>query len=118
MYKKIFKAVPEIDNVIIGLFVGNDTLQAANPPDGRLQVGNEANAHRFTMNRRLTAGLKNAGVEVLDLTEPVLSHQRATGERLYYTYDSHWNPAGHALAAQQIAAVLHPTTRPSVNPAD
>lgn len=226
VYEKIFQWVPEINDVIIGLFVGNDVLTTANPPDGRLQIGNEygdgwkyklkvflgsnvatyavlnyvvktnpvlfdickalgacyrprppniyaaevietavphtlrfttalvedirsdgravvvlliptreqiddeiwakavleygdeAEAHRFTMNQQLANGLLGAGIEVLDLTEASVAHQRASGERLYFKYDGHWNRAGHAFAARQIAAFIRPTQRPSVHAAD
>jgi hypothetical protein len=41
----------------------------------------------------------------IDLT-PVFQARVDQGELLYYPYDSHWNPAGHELAAQAIAAAL------------
>jgi hypothetical protein len=31
------------------------------------------------------------------------------GELLYYPYDSHWNQAGHDLAAQTIAETMQST---------
>ncbi|MEW6269259.1 MAG: GDSL-type esterase/lipase family protein [Thermodesulfobacteriota bacterium] len=42
------------------------------------------------------------GVPVIDLLEP-LRRARAR-ERLYYLEDGHWTPAGHAVAAEVIAA--------------
>ncbi len=222
VYETIFRDVAAINNVFIGLFVGNDVLRTAHPPDGRLQLGNEfgdgwkyklkvflgsnvatyavlnyvvktnpilfrlckslgacyrprppniyaesviqsavphtldfttklvrdihadgrrvivlliptreqvddeiwaeavmeygedAEAHRFTMNQRLHRGLRDAGIEVIDFTEIAVKHQRTTGERLYFKYDGHWNPAGHALAARRIFSFIQGQSRSAV----
>lgn len=62
----------------------------------------EIDKHRFTLNTRLTEELKAAGINVLDFTDIAVAHHRAIGQRVYYEYDSHWNPTGHALAAVQL----------------
>jgi hypothetical protein len=40
---------------------------------------------------------------------PALEEHVGQGELLYYPYDSHWNRAGHALAAQVIAEAMQNT---------
>ncbi len=40
VYREIFQLDDRIDRVIISLFIGNDVLSTANPPDGRLRTGN------------------------------------------------------------------------------
>jgi len=50
--------------------------------------------------------------EKLDCIEPTAEFQRAAeagrarGERLYYVVDNHWNPGGHRLAAELLAAKI------------
>jgi hypothetical protein len=41
---------------------------------------------------------------------PAFEEAASRGEMLYYTYDSHWNQAGHDLAAEVIAAALSGTS--------
>jgi lysophospholipase L1-like esterase len=40
VYREIFQNEDRIDRVIISLFIGNDILNTAKPPDGRLREGN------------------------------------------------------------------------------
>ncbi|RMF26543.1 MAG: SGNH/GDSL hydrolase family protein [Bacteroidetes bacterium] len=40
------------------------------------------------------------GVPFLDLVEPFKAAKQQTGRRLFFDYDIHFNPAGHAVAAQ------------------
>ncbi len=49
--------------------------------------------------------LADLGVEACDLT-PALRAARAAGERVYFTYDGHWTPAGHRVVAETVAACL------------
>lgn len=215
VYHEIFSKVPSIDRVIIGVFVGNDVLRTAKPPDGRLAPGNEfgdgwryklkvflgshiatyaalnytiktnptllklcqsmgacytprppniyagsavaelvrhtatfterfvgeiraddrtalvviiptreqvddelwtqalthygadANDNRFAVNEQLAKTLRAGGIAVLDLTAAAVAHQRETGEKLYYQYDGHWNPAGHRFAAEHLRRFLN-----------
>ncbi|MFO0973959.1 MAG: SGNH/GDSL hydrolase family protein [Phycisphaerae bacterium] len=44
-------------------------------------------------------------VEFVSLTQP-LRRAAAAGRQTYYTYDQHWTPIGHAVAAETIAAAL------------
>lgn len=47
-------------------------------------------------------------IQFLDLT-PTFQAQAAQGQTLYLSLSTHWNPAGHQLAAQTIAALLRLT---------
>lgn len=49
--------------------------------------------------------LAEIGVEFIDLT-PAFREAAAQGEVLYYPYDTHWNQAGHQLAADTMATIL------------
>jgi hypothetical protein len=44
-------------------------------------------------------------IEFLNLT-PAFQAEAAQGEILYFSLSTHWNPAGHQLAAQEVAAYL------------
>jgi hypothetical protein len=41
---------------------------------------------------------RREGISLLDLSPPFHQHAKA-GEQLIYPIDSHWNPAGHRVAA-------------------
>lgn len=45
------------------------------------------------------------GIEFVSLTEPLRDAIRR-GEQVYFTYDQHWSPLGHVVAANAIAAYL------------
>lgn len=45
------------------------------------------------------------GIKFLSLTEP-LRRAALSGRQVYYTYDQHWSPEGHAVAAETIASTL------------
>jgi GDSL-like Lipase/Acylhydrolase family len=51
------------------------------------------------------AVLTDLGIPFIDLT-PAFETAAARGEVMYYTYDTHWNQAGHDLAGRTIAAHL------------
>jgi hypothetical protein len=51
--------------------------------------------------RRLSQIADAHSIPVLDLL-PVLRNAAASGERLYYQRDIHWNPAGHTVAAAAV----------------
>jgi lysophospholipase L1-like esterase len=59
-------------------------------------------------NRRLGIILDEAGIPYLDLL-PIFQEAASESEAspLYFRYDFHWSPAGHALAAQAVQAFLH-----------
>lgn len=59
---------------------------------------------------RFEAWSRANGVAYLDLT-PSLSRAAASGQLVYFVDDGHWNPKGHAIAAEAIAAFLR--DRPS-----
>ena len=48
---------------------------------------------------------KAQSIEFLSLT-PVLQQATAAGEQMYFTYDDHWTPPGHAAVADAIATWL------------
>lgn len=50
------------------------------------------------------------GIPWLDLTEPFRAHVARTGELLYFPVDTHWNPAGHRLAAECVTAYYRQQT--------
>ena len=60
---------------------------------------------RQAPNRIFAALLAERGIATLDLT-PSLSAAEARGEQLYFRNDRHWTPAGHAHAAEALAAFL------------
>lgn len=49
---------------------------------------------------------KKAGLPVLDLTRPLREANKTTPGAFYFKTDGHWKPAGHAFAAQELAAFL------------
>jgi lysophospholipase L1-like esterase len=59
-------------------------------------------------NRRLAAILDEGDIPYLDLL-PIFREVAAQSETppLYFRYDFHWTPAGHALAAQAVEAFIH-----------
>ncbi|MCG3130495.1 MAG: hypothetical protein FLDDKLPJ_01257 [Phycisphaerae bacterium] len=70
--------------------------------------------------QRLLAGLdvkesltrefcEESGVAFLSLTEP-LRRAAASGTQVYFTYDDHFSPAGHEVAALAVAAFLQAST--------
>jgi hypothetical protein len=56
-------------------------------------------------NRRLAAIGERQGLQMLDLL-PAIRAAHDAGAQLYYPADGHWTSAGHAFAADQIAAYL------------
>jgi hypothetical protein len=81
------------------LIIGGRTGSSYEDIVGRL--GNQRDA--------VAALVAARGMSFLDLT-PAFAAAAARGEVLYYTYDTHWNQAGHDLAGRTIAAYL--STRP------
>ncbi len=70
------------------------------------QVGLEPAAHDPERPRRLVAELlERHGIPFLDLTG-VFRAELDRGAHLYYLSDRHWTPAGHALAAAELARFL------------
>jgi hypothetical protein len=56
-------------------------------------------------NAVLAANAGMVGAPMLDLL-PSLQDDAPGGSALYYPYDKHWTPAGHAVAAREIASFL------------
>lgn len=53
----------------------------------------------------LSAWCEGAGITFVSLTKP-LRDATQRGEQAYYTYDDHWTPIGHELAATALATLL------------
>jgi hypothetical protein len=51
-------------------------------------------------------------IRFLDLT-PIFQEQAGTGVELYYPFDTHWNQAGHDLAAKSISRYIEQTSSAS-----
>ena len=78
----------------------SDTLFFQNRP------GADADYDRDAASRRIVGALERARIPHLALLEPFRAHLQATGVSGYFDLDQHWNDAGHALAADLIAAWL------------
>jgi hypothetical protein len=65
-----------------------------------------AGLDRFALNAFMADYGRKQGLEVLDLTPAFRREYVERRTSLYFKTDSHWTPAGHALAAQEIFADL------------
>ena len=61
--------------------------------------------HMLEPSRRLAEFCRQEGIPYLDLQDRMAAAAQQ-GQVLYLTYDAHWNPAGHALAAEILNAFL------------
>jgi hypothetical protein len=70
------------------------------PPSGELvgRLVNSADGRESVVQ----SWCADANVDFLSLTQP-LRRASAAGTQTYFTYDQHWTPEGHAVAAQTIA---------------
>lgn len=51
--------------------------------------------------------VRDLAIDTVDLMAPMLAAKRAGRfERVTFVHDSHWNPAGHTIAAEAIAAAI------------
>jgi len=82
--------------------VEDDLLQVAIAARG----GSFGDGDYLRPQRTLTAWAEERGVPVLDHLPAFREGYAETGESLYLFGDSHWNAAGHALAAQGLAELL------------
>lgn len=57
-------------------------------------------------NRYLAARAAEIGMPTLDLLPAFRAEGERSGQPLYFARDRHWTPAGHALAAREVAAFL------------
>ncbi len=64
-----------------------------------------ANPHDDPIKDAVLAAADKAAIECLDLW-PLFRRQVASGSSLYFEIDPHWNPAGHDLAANELATHL------------
>ena len=67
----------------------------------------EVQANRLAQNDLLRDFCAEAQISFLDLT-PALEQNAAAGCAVYFPDDSHWNAAGHEIAAQELAKFLAP----------
>ena len=61
---------------------------------------------RFEFNAFMRDFARRNGIALLDLTEVFREAYRKGGRPLYFRTDSHWTPAGHALAAGELERFL------------
>ncbi|MGB1285700.1 MAG: alginate O-acetyltransferase AlgX-related protein, partial [Aggregatilineales bacterium] len=76
----------------------------------RQQTDPDISFEKVLENRRNTAAVileagYTAGYQTVDLWN-AFDAAASEGEILYYTYDTHWNQAGHDLAGAQIAQFI------------
>lgn len=64
------------------------------------------NYDRFQLARVIERRQQEVPVPWVDLGSP-LRDAAATGERLYFSRDGHWTPAGHRIVAETLAKVIH-----------
>jgi len=62
-------------------------------------------ANRLAQNRLLGRFCQQAGIPFLDLTA-ALQREVEQGRNVYFSDDAHWNAAGHAVAARELAEFL------------
>jgi len=60
--------------------------------------------HPWDVETRLAAICREEGIEFVSLTGP-MRQAASAGDLLYLPDDSHWNAAGHAFVARQLAAI-------------
>jgi len=66
----------------------------------------EAGWDRGRVAQRLKDVGAQAGIPVLDLTEPLRRASEGWGDKPYFTYDGHWNALGHRIAAEEVRRFL------------
>ena len=61
--------------------------------------------NRLAQNKLMRHFCEESTIPLLDLT-PVFQENFEAGRNLYFSDDSHWNAAGHALAAAELAKFM------------
>jgi hypothetical protein len=72
----------------------------------RVYGWSEAGWDRGRVAQRLKEIGAPAGIPVLDLTDALRRANDVGGERPYFTYDGHWTPTGHRVAALEVQGFL------------
>lgn len=106
VYLPLLKGTPDIEAILPGLFtvrVGPDGLLGASATPVEAA---ELFDHIDDQRQAILAFLEREGIPVVDLT-PTFQARAAEGEALYNYADTHWNGAGHKLAAEVVAAYLN-----------
>jgi lysophospholipase L1-like esterase len=67
----------------------------------------DISANRLVQNELMREFCASARIPFLDLT-PVLEQAAASGCAVYFADDTHWNAAGHQIAAEELAKFLAP----------
>lgn len=106
VYLPLIEGTPDVEAILPGLFtvrVGPDGLlgTSATPVDAATLY-----AHLDDQRQAMLALLEREGIPVVDLTPPFMA-RAAEGEALYNYADTHWNAAGHKLAAQVVSDHLN-----------
>lgn len=106
VYLPLIQGTPHVEAILPGLFtvrVGPDGLlgDSATPVDAPTLY-----AHLDDQRQAVLAFLAREGIPAVDLT-PAFAARAAAGEALYNYADTHWNAAGHKLAAQAVSDHLN-----------
>jgi len=78
--------------------------------DGRLPPAKER------LYPRILAELRQAGIEAVDLWQPLADLRKAANEEIYYRRDTHWRPIAALAAARAIAAAVEHSAGPLLGP--
>lgn len=72
----------------------------------KLYGWDEAGWDRGRVAQRLKEIAAQAGIPLLDLTEPLRRANQGWGARPYFIYDGHWSPLGHRVVAGEVERFL------------
>jgi hypothetical protein len=78
--------------------------------DGRLPPAKER------LYPQILAELRQAGIEAVDLWQPLADLRKTANEEIYYRRDTHWRPIAAMAAARAIAAAVEHSAGPLLGP--
>jgi hypothetical protein len=65
---------------------------------------------------QILAELRQAGIEVVDLCQPLVDLRKVSTEEIYYRRDTHWRPVAALAAGRAIAAAVESSAGPLLGP--